>query len=506
MRYLALQGWQKKMFEPKRLHPITIILTIGKNIKEIIVPIFIYFFILFFKEPSDSYWVRYSPVLFVAVALIIMSITNTLKWARYTYRIEDNELRIEHGLFVKKKRYIPFERIQSLDFSENILHRPFGLVKVKVETAGGGQDESEAEMTAIKKTDAMEIRRIIAEAKDNEKIPTEEVSEKNAVFSNETILYKISRKQLLFFASTSGRAGVIISAIIAFGAQFQDLLPFDKVFKEVENIARAGLWIVIFIVIAMLIVSWLISVTWAYLKYNDFTLNLVNNEMVITRGLLEKRTTTIPIRRIQAVKISESLFRQPFGYASVSVEYAGSSIPDESQIEGLIMPVVKKKDVSRFLKEALPDYTFDLDFIGVPKRAKYRFFFIKTLFAAILTCILSIWLWPYSLLGILLIVGAWLLGILQYRSAGWNITEDQLTLRSRWIQQETFFVKKNRMQSLDLFANWFQERANLRSVATAVMSGGSGGAGVRHINKKDAQTIFEWYRPSEKMNVIREKE
>lgn len=493
------------MFEQRRLHPITIILTLGKNIKTLI-PAFIYFFVLFLNEPSDSFWIRLSPFLFVGVSLIIMMITTILNWLRYTYRIEDNELRIEHGLFVKKKRYIPFGRIQSLDFSENILHRPFGLVKVKVETAGGGLDEGEAEMTAIKKTDAVELRRIISEAKEKRKLSNEEVAEKKAVFTNEKMLYKISRRQLLFLASTSGRAGIIISAIFAFGGQFQDLLPLDKIFKEMEIIARAGVWIVSTIIIMMLIIAWLISVIWTYLKYNDFTLNLVNNELVITRGLLEKRTTTIPLRRIQAVKITESLFRQPFGYASVSVEYAGNSISDENQMEGMIMPVVKKKDVSRFLKEALPDYTFAVDFIGAPKRAKYRFYFIKTLFATILTCVLSFWLWPYSLLGILLIVGAWILGVLQYRSAGWNITEDQLTLRSRWIQQETFFVKKNRMQSLDLFANWFQERANLRSIATAVMSGGSAGARVRHVEKKDAQTIFEWYRPSEKTNVIRENE
>ena len=38
--------------------------------------------------------------------------------------------------YLLKKRYIPFERIQSLNYNEGVFHRIFGLVKVQVETAG----------------------------------------------------------------------------------------------------------------------------------------------------------------------------------------------------------------------------------------------------------------------------------------------------------------------------------------------------------------------------------
>ncbi|MFK4998581.1 PH domain-containing protein [Bacillus sp. N9] len=94
----------------------------------------------------------------------------------------------------KKKRYIPFERIQSLDFSEGIFHRPFGLVKVKVETAGGAK-ESEAEMSAIKKDDALAIQQLINDAKTNRNVTEELTIDKE---DKETILYKITGRQLLF--------------------------------------------------------------------------------------------------------------------------------------------------------------------------------------------------------------------------------------------------------------------------------------------------------------------
>src|SRR5690606_28173154 len=87
------------------------------------------------------------------------------------YWFEDDELRIESGLFVKKKRYIPFDRIQSLDYTEGIFHRPFGLVKVKVETAGGSSmKKAEGELTAITKAAADRIKIELEEAKRRKKV------------------------------------------------------------------------------------------------------------------------------------------------------------------------------------------------------------------------------------------------------------------------------------------------------------------------------------------------
>ena len=106
----------------------------------------------------------------VLLLLSFHSLREFLSWLRFTYRIEEGELRIESGFFVKKKRYIPFERIQSLDFSEGILQRLFGLVKVKVETAGSsGSGEAEAVLTAITKAEAKAIQDILTSVKNAER-------------------------------------------------------------------------------------------------------------------------------------------------------------------------------------------------------------------------------------------------------------------------------------------------------------------------------------------------
>ncbi len=93
------------------------------------------------------------------VVAVLAVVSGIIRWRTFVYWFEDGELRVKYGLFVKKKRYIPFERIQSLNYNEGIFHRLFGLVKVQIETAGSKDGKPEAELTAIRKAaaDAIEL-------------------------------------------------------------------------------------------------------------------------------------------------------------------------------------------------------------------------------------------------------------------------------------------------------------------------------------------------------------
>lgn len=101
----------------------------------------------------------------LVIAIIILLIIGNafLQWLRFTYRIEEGEFRIESGVFVRKKRYIKFDRIHSMDISEGIIQRVFSLVKLNIETAGGSQ--ADAVLSAIRKSDADRINAYISEEK-----------------------------------------------------------------------------------------------------------------------------------------------------------------------------------------------------------------------------------------------------------------------------------------------------------------------------------------------------
>lgn len=147
---------------------------------------------------------------------------------------------------------------------------------------------------------------------------------------------------MFIMASTSGGAGVIVSALLAFISQFNEMIPYEKIFKELSHLVESGVFLIIFLIVLILLVAWIGSIVVTLIKYNGFTTKLSDGNFIITRGLLERRQTTIPLHRIQAVRITENPLRQLWGYASVFIESAGGSVADKESMNVVLIPIVKK--------------------------------------------------------------------------------------------------------------------------------------------------------------------
>ncbi|MCM3231478.1 PH domain-containing protein, partial [Bacillus altitudinis] len=109
-------------------------------------------------------------------------------------------------------------------------------------------------------------------------------------------------------------------------------------------------------------------------KYGHFTIETYENEIVISRGLLEKRQLTIHPDRVTAVRIVRNIFRQPFGFASVYVESAGGGTKDE-QLSTVLIPLAANKEIEALLGDVLPRYARSVEIKGAPRRAILRFCF-----------------------------------------------------------------------------------------------------------------------------------
>ena len=477
-----------KMSDPKRLHPIAAVVNALRQLKEMIIPFLI--FVVFGSRGTD--WDLFYFFGSIGVVVLVL-VYGVLSWYRFTYRIEQGELRIEYGLIVRKKRYIPFDRIQSLDLSEGILQRLFGLVKVKVETAGSGGmglQDGEAVLTAITKQDAQEIHDYLVSIKKSGQIlEGEEVPE-----SSDDLLYKISVSELLMLASTSGGVGVVISAVLAFVFQFEEFIPYEQIFDGVEHFVQNGVVFISIVVFLGFLLAWIIALFGTMLKYANFTVRKVDNDLVITRGLLEKRQFTIPLNRIQAVRISENLVRQPLGYASAFVESAGGSALDHESSKVLILPIVKKRKIPGLLEPYLTEYHFRVNINPAPGRAYSRYLLKGWLFT-LPVIIAAIWFlrpWGFGSLILLAVSAVW--SYLNYKDAGWSLDNGMLTFRYRNIVKNTVYMRKNKVQSFSMKESFFQRKKKLATVEAIVKSGHGGAGGkVIDLEKKHVDMMYHWY-------------
>src|SRR5690625_6395978 len=106
------------------------------------------------------------------------------------------------------------------------------------------------------------------------------------------------------------------------------------------------------------------------IKYGNFTIIKKAEELFITRGLLEKKERTIPLKRIQAIRIEESIIRQPFGYVTIHAEVAGGSMDNSDGIP-VLFPIMKASEVDDFLQTLLPDYgPVTVERTRIPKRSR----------------------------------------------------------------------------------------------------------------------------------------
>ncbi|WP_187119050.1 PH domain-containing protein [Bacillus marasmi] len=479
------------MSKPKRLHPIAAITSFFKQLKEMIFPIIAS---TVFGGGMKEWSTLFIPLGFVIFALI----SGLLTWFRYTYRIEENELRIESGVFVKKKRYIPFERIQSLNQSEGILHRPFGLVKLSIDTAAKADAlEAEGELVAITKEEAVRIQTIIAEAKNG---GISAGSENVNTSQPEIVIYKIAPKELFLLAATSGGVGMIISAIIAFAAQFSQMIPYKKLFHRFEDIITNGMVFVSILVFIVFIFVWVVALISMMLKYADFKVVKSGEDLIISRGVIEKRQVTIPFKRIQAIRISQNILRQPLGYATVYLENAGGGLNEQDGItKFMLLPLVKRKDIEGILQRQFPEYQLDVALKGAPKRALLRYILKGVLIPvpviAIAVGFFPVWGW----LSVLILLPISVLQYLRHRDAGWNITDDQLTLQYRLIDKNMIFLKKKKVQALEQQESFLQTRKNLASIKATVAAGFGGSHGkVVDIEQEHADQIYRWYSYEQK--------
>ncbi|WP_394141039.1 PH domain-containing protein [Cytobacillus oceanisediminis] len=475
------------MSNPKRLHPISAVANFLKQLKELIVPFLI--FVVFGSRGGNG---EVFQLVITAGVVIAVFIIGVLSWLRYTYRLEEGELRIEYGILVRKKRYIPLERIQSLDLSEGLLQRPFGLVKMKVETAGSsGAGDAEAVLTAISRKDADYIQQAFSSAKNK---PSENRNELESAATRRKVIYKISAGELLLLASTSGGVGVVISAVFAFIFQFEEIIPYEKVFAGLEGFMANGIIFVSILVFIGFLLAWIIALVGTMLKYAGFTLKKTEKELIITRGLLEKRQITIPLHRIQAIQISENLIRQPIGLATVYIESAGGSLEDSESARVMVLPIVKRSRVAGLLKSHLPDYELQPGFFKAPKRALNRYIWRGLLVVMPFTIAPIIFFRPWGYFSLLLLIISIVWSYLKYKDAGWDISSHQLALRYRGIVRTTVFMRKNRIQSLTMSESFFQKRRSLATIEAVAMSGTGGTGGtVLDLDRNDVYAIYKWY-------------
>lgn len=456
------------MYNAERLHPAAILLNIFRILKDSL-----FLLVLAFVATDLPVF-----LIIVGVYILIVGVLGTISWFRYSYWVDDNALHMEYGVFVRTKRTISKNRIQSIDLTESIIHRVFKLAKVNIETASSGQ-QAEAALAAVKYKKGIELREQLKYRKstaEGELLEEEEIAETKK---------QISFKDLLLAGMTSGGLGIILGFFFFGLSEVEEFIPETVYDVTLEWFITTSIMTVILLVLMMLILVWILSVGWTLIRYGKFTIKRVDDELLITRGLLEKKQLTIPLHRIQAVGLEENILRQPFGYASIVAEVAGGSSDKQTDASVLLFPIMKKSEIQGFLETFVPGFSWDLeteeDWKQPPKQAIKFYVFRSAILFLILGAALFYFLPAYSWAGLFILGLAFYRGWLSYKDAGYSMAGDRLLLRYRLLKRVTILLYPKRIQAFQQAQHPLQRKDNLASMKVSIISS----IGGKHYRVKD---------------------
>ena len=334
-----------------RLHQLTLLIATVRAIKGLALPAIV----VFLSGGGRTFGMLILMVL--AVALVVA----VVRYFTFSYRIEGGDLITRQGLLSRKERHIPLVRVQDLRFEAGPVHRLLGVVDVHVETAGAVGIE--AELSVLARKVAEDLRQAVFAR-------TGRSSEAKADLSQDgDLLGSLRLRDLVVEGLTSNRAA---SILVLFGAGMgliDNVVPRPVQQEWLERVGRgASIWFseanparwqeIGFAALAVLLLSIVFSVGGSILLFHGFTLLRRGEDLYRSYGLLTRRASSLPRRRLQVVQITEPWLRRLFGLAAVRADTAARKSGGEAEKRGgrdVLLPLVRRKELAELIPVFLPD-------------------------------------------------------------------------------------------------------------------------------------------------------
>ena len=421
-------------------------------------------------------------------ALLLMNMLfSALGWLYFYYRYDYGHIHIRKGIVFKSERSIKRERVQSINVYTNILQRAVGLATMQIKTAG--TEETEVNLRALSLAEVESIRIHLKGGAEN--------WEDGEPEENVLAIEKLEGRNLWLAGATSGRFLILFSVIAFLASQIFAYMPdtfLNIVFAELVEIPLEFLAITL---VALLILSYVVSVVLFVIQYARFRVERYQDRLEISWGILKQNHVSIGLHRIQALTVQEGLIRQPLGLSSLFLEVAGGGSEGQEQIS-MLHPLLRFKDINRFLGNVLPEYEIPGKLAFLPSRARIRYIIRAT----VPTAIVAGALWHtandagigFGYVSLLLLVPALVLALSRHANGATSLDDRQLTLRFRDINRYHVLIKRTHLQSFTLNADPIQRYKDLRTVNAPVLSSPSAKYfQLKDVDATEALRIWRWY-------------
>lgn len=414
----------------------------------------------------------------IAIA-VLGFIYSVIAFFKYYFYLKEDKLVVQKGVFKKTKMEIPFERIQSINYEQNIVHRIFDVVRVNVDTAGSAA--SELQINALDGDLAHTLSEIILSHNQKKGVVKEDSESGQAIVEKPKRIFSLSIPQLLKVGATANhlRSGLVILAfffwiwdnISEYSSDLQEKIE-DQIPDATEMIL-GSIFLVLILLALFIVASFLISMVRIIMTYYDLHMYRRGDGFMIQSGLLSRKQQAAKDHKIQLFSWSQNMLQKWADLFELQLKQASSvAINSKRSIKVVGMDQEDVRQCRQYLFEQYDEEIEDIEVNNVHTYYRFRRLYYCTILAV---PVLSLFIWggdydKAMLAGILYVIG--IIGsFLSYKNKTYGFSEKLLRINGGTFGRASTLLLIHKIQSLSIAATPFQKRRSLGSLYIHTASG-----------------------------------
>lgn len=446
-----------------RLHGATVAIEIVRFAKSWALPLLLLAF--FAGQERDPPWWLWAGLVGAALGFLL----TLVRFFTLRFGVVGDRVVIRSGIVFRQNRTIPVDRVQNLHLKSGLLHRFFHVVEVVVETAGTG--EAEASLSVISEARAASFR---SEILGGRREPTSEPATEHG-----DLVRRSTLRELFIAGATENRVGLLMAAAWGVFELGEDVVDEDAMGEWVEQLVPSGAVaatiVVIMLIVGVILFGWIASILWTLVTYHGFTLRRSGEDLRKTHGLLTRFESTIPVSRIQTVRLEASVPRRWLHVLQVRAETAGTRSDEQQGGTTVLAPLLPRAEMDAFCRVVYPDADLESAHLDrVHPRAQRRGFIRLMLPGAVGVGALLVaghwWAW---MLGVPWVLFAYLLARARYRILGYGVMGRFLLARAGVWTRKLWIVPQEKVQAVRVQQSPLQRLLGLATLQLATAGGGS---------------------------------
>ena len=409
----------------------------------------------------------------IVVFLVFFLLRAYLIYKNFLFKIDDGHFVLKEGILKKKNTSVSFERIQNINFKQNLIQQVINVYEVNIETAGS--KDTEIAIKALTYEKAQALKKELSQVK--EIIQTEGKEEEPKP------LLKIGFKELLKVSLTENHLqNLLIFMALVFGAlqQLNDVFEGvgkENVFGDYLALSPEDLFNSIVIIGVLTLILLAIGVLSSFVRVLLFHFNLTlfikEKSFDITQGLLTKKSIILSREKVQNITISTNPIKKRLGISFVTLKQAVSGKVKKQN--KLIRIVGCKTNQVKKIKELLyTDESIDNQTKYVPNKYYIlRMYFRSLIGLILLNCITVFFINELSwlLVNILAIPLTILLIQLKFKKAFYHFNKDILMVGKGRVETHLTYLPFFKVQNIKKEQTIFQKRKKIIDLVLQTASG-----------------------------------